>query len=200
MKAPLAGLDPGRSKCGLARCDADGERILAAGVLSPEQCGELLASWWQEQRIEAVLLGDGTGSAPWRQRLLALGLPVLLVPEAGTTLAARNRYWELEPAQGEIHVIDEDQHLGRLKAVPIERGADRAAAVVHEGLGHQQPQAPITLTHFGQQAVELVLTAEGDTTGGGQALQSHETDVVTRSRVLVARIAQAHQQLQGGLP
>ena len=100
MKAPLAGLDPGRSKCGLARCDADGERILAAGVLSPEQCGELLASWWQEQRIEAVLLGDGTGSAPWRQRLLALGLPVLLVPEAGTTLAARNRYWELEPARG----------------------------------------------------------------------------------------------------
>ncbi|MFZ9462320.1 MAG: resolvase, partial [Vulcanococcus sp.] len=27
-------------------------------------------------------------------------LPVLLVPEAGTTLAARNRYWELEPARG----------------------------------------------------------------------------------------------------
>jgi hypothetical protein len=47
-----------------------------------------------------VLLGDGTGSQPWRQWLSAHDMPTLLIPEAGTTLAARERYWQLEPARG----------------------------------------------------------------------------------------------------
>lgn len=70
------------------------------GVVSPEHCAQLLATWWQRRQVEAVLLGDGTGSGPWRERLLKLELPVLLVPEEGTTLAARERYWQLEPARG----------------------------------------------------------------------------------------------------
>jgi hypothetical protein len=97
---PFAALDPGRSKCGLVRCDAAAGRILAAGVLDPERCWELLDSWTRQGLITAVLLGDGTGSRPWMLRLESLGLPVLLVPEAGSTLAARGRYWQLEPPRG----------------------------------------------------------------------------------------------------
>ncbi|MEY2644172.1 MAG: hypothetical protein RLZZ611_821 [Cyanobacteriota bacterium] len=100
MRNSWAALDPGRSKCGLVRCDAGGQWILAAGVLSPERCWELLAAWRQAGLINAVLLGDGTGSRIWRQRLPELGLPLQMVPEAGTTLAARDRYWQLEPARG----------------------------------------------------------------------------------------------------
>ena len=100
MSSALASLDPGRSKCGLVRCDGDGKRILAAGVLSPEACRALLTTWWQQQLIEAVLLGDGTGSRSWRRWLEEQQVPVLLVPEAGTTLAARERYWQLEPVRG----------------------------------------------------------------------------------------------------
>ncbi|MFZ9947908.1 MAG: resolvase, partial [Vulcanococcus sp.] len=48
----------------------------------------------------AVLLGDGTGSRPWQQWLRTHQLRVQLIPEAGTTLAARERYWQLEPARG----------------------------------------------------------------------------------------------------
>ena len=97
---PFAALDPGRSKCGLVRCDGAGERILAAGVLDPDSCWELLERWTRQGLIASVLLGDGTGSRQWRIRLESLGLPLMLVPEAGSTLAARSRYWQLEPPRG----------------------------------------------------------------------------------------------------
>ena len=97
---PFASLDPGRSKCGLVRSDAAGTRILAAGVLPPEQCLQLLRQWQQQGLICSVLLGDGTGSGIWQRQLRELRLAVLLIPEAGSTLAARQRYWQLEPARG----------------------------------------------------------------------------------------------------
>ncbi|MFZ9848977.1 MAG: resolvase [Vulcanococcus sp.] len=97
---PYAALDPGRCKCGLVRSDPAGTEILAAGVLDPERCWQLLEQWQRQGLIGGLLLGDGTGSGPWQPRLAALGLPVLLVEEAGTTLAARERYWQLEPARG----------------------------------------------------------------------------------------------------
>jgi RNase H-fold protein (predicted Holliday junction resolvase) len=98
--AAYAALDPGRSKCGLVRCDAGGTEILSAGVLDPESCWQQLQQWQQQGLIAAVVLGNGTGSDHWRQRLTQLTLPVLLVDEAGTTLAARQRFWQLEPARG----------------------------------------------------------------------------------------------------
>jgi len=96
----LAAIDPGRSKCGLVLSDASGNRIVAAGVLPPADCLTQLRRWQQQGRCSAVLLGDGTGSAAWRRQLQQLALPMTLVPEAGTTLAARERYWQLAPARG----------------------------------------------------------------------------------------------------
>lgn len=95
----LAGLDPGRSKCGLALADPRSQRIVAAAVLTPAACLERLRRW-QEQGLERVLLGNGTQSGPWLERLRELGLAVQLVEERGTTLAARQRYWELHPPRG----------------------------------------------------------------------------------------------------
>ena len=71
-----------------------------AAVLPPQRALAQLRQW-QEQHspLVAVLLGNGTGSGPWRPWLAPIA-PLILVPEAGTTLAARQRYWQLEPAQG----------------------------------------------------------------------------------------------------
>jgi RNase H-fold protein (predicted Holliday junction resolvase) len=96
---PLAGLDPGRSKCGLVLTDPDRRAIREALVLPPEEAWERLEQWRRQQALSAVVIGDGTGSGPWRRRLEPL-LPVELVDERGTTLAARRRYWELFPARG----------------------------------------------------------------------------------------------------
>lgn len=112
---PWAALDPGRSKCGLVLSDGEGRRIVAAAVLPPERCWQQLQAWhgrpWagpprpdgqgapggSAPGLAGVVVGDGTGSGPWRERLRGLGVAVVSVPEAGTTLAARRRYWQLHP-------------------------------------------------------------------------------------------------------
>ncbi len=97
---PFAAIDPGRSKCGLVISDNQASAILFAAVLPPQRALAQLRQW-QEQHspLVAVLLGNGTGSGPWRASLAPIA-PLFVVPEAGTTLAARQRYWQLEPAQG----------------------------------------------------------------------------------------------------
>jgi hypothetical protein len=96
----FAAIDPGRSKCGLVLADSSRLEVLAAGVLPPQRCREQLMGWIRADQCSNVVLGDGTGSPPWRQWLLEQQLAARVVPEAGTTLAARDRYWELEPARG----------------------------------------------------------------------------------------------------
>ena len=98
-EGPLAGLDPGRSKCGLVLSDPQRRRIRVARVLPPEEAWQELQRWQRQEGLVAVVLGDGTGSQAWQARLTPL-LPVCLVEERGTTLAARERFWQLEPPRG----------------------------------------------------------------------------------------------------
>jgi len=98
-RGALAGLDPGRSKCGLVLSDPQRCRILRALVLPPEAALQQLRLWQQQAGLVAVVLGNGTGSADWQRRLAPL-LPVCLVEERGSTLAARERFWQLEPPRG----------------------------------------------------------------------------------------------------
>jgi hypothetical protein len=80
-------------------CDPDQRRVLAAALLSPEQTLEQLRFWMRTGALQLLVMGDGTGSRAWEQRLRGL-LPVLTVDERGTTLAARQRYWQLFPPRG----------------------------------------------------------------------------------------------------
>jgi len=102
-KAPVPGaiaaLDPGRNKCGLVRTDAQRSQIVAAQVLPPQAALARLRQWQAEAPVGLLLLGAGTGSAPWRAHLKGL-VDFELVEEGGTTLAARRRYWQLAPARG----------------------------------------------------------------------------------------------------
>ena len=104
-------IDPGRSKCGLVLSDHNGLELLAAGVLPAPACRAQIHTWAAAQQCHTVLLGNGTGSAPWRQWLAPLPLKLLMVPEAGTTLAARRRYWQLEPPCGWRRLLPEGLRL-----------------------------------------------------------------------------------------
>lgn len=96
---PLAGLDPGRSKCGLVLTDASRCFVVEALVLSPEASWERLQLWQRRPGLAAVVVGNGTGSGSWCQRLGSL-LPLITVEEWGSTLAARERFWQLEQPRG----------------------------------------------------------------------------------------------------
>ena len=99
MNAPaaprLAGLDPGSSKCGLLLADRDSRTVLAASILPPPAALRQLQHW-QTQGMALVVLGDGTCSATWLHQLRLHGIRTEQVDERGTTLAARQRYWQLE--------------------------------------------------------------------------------------------------------
>lgn len=101
----MAGLDPGRSKCGLVLCDPGRRRIVEARVLPPEEALACLQRW-RTEGLALVVLGNGTGHRDWQRRLEA-SLPVTLVEEGHTTLAARARYWQLEPARGWRRLLPE---------------------------------------------------------------------------------------------
>lgn len=105
--APLAALDPGRSKCGLVLSDASGEGIQQALVLPPAATWEQLRLWQASGPLAGVILGNGTGSQAWRQRLEGLGTEIYLVEERGSTLAARQRYWQLFPPRGWRRMLPE---------------------------------------------------------------------------------------------
>jgi RNase H-fold protein (predicted Holliday junction resolvase) len=96
---PLAGLDPGSAKCGLVLSDGTRRRLVRALVLPPEEAWRTLLDWHGRLGLAAVVIGNGTGAVAWRERLAGL-LPVVVVEERGTTLAARDRYWQLFPAGG----------------------------------------------------------------------------------------------------
>ena len=108
---PLAAIDPGRSKCGLVFSDPAATQIVVAGVLAPEACLEQIQRWRQQTGGTTVVLGDGTGSRHWQTCLKQQQLTVILVPESGSTLAARRRYWQLEPARGWRRLLPEGMRL-----------------------------------------------------------------------------------------
>jgi hypothetical protein len=95
----VAGLDPGRSKCGLVLADPAVGQIRQAAILPPQACLALLKSW-QQVGLGQVVLGNGTGSKDWCSQLGQQRLALAVVDESGSTLAARERYWQLWPPRG----------------------------------------------------------------------------------------------------
>ncbi|MFM7465086.1 MAG: resolvase [Cyanobium sp.] len=136
LAGPLAGLDPGRSKCGLVRTDRAAQVILEASVLPPDTCFERLLEWRQKGLIHAVVIGDGTGSGAWHSRL-AGHMPVLTIGEKGSTLEARQRFWNLEPAQGWRRLLPEG-----LRQPPRDWDDVVAQLLLERWLGHPLRRRP----------------------------------------------------------
>lgn len=96
----VVAVDPGRAKCGLVLVDMNQKLVLAGSVEPADQVMPLLERWCGDDAgVNRILLGNGTSSAAWQSRLQTMA-PVELVEEAGTTLRARDRYWQLWPPRG----------------------------------------------------------------------------------------------------
>ena len=125
----LAGVDPGRSKCGLVLVDTESLQVLSGAVVICEQVLDRLSDWQVAGGLDGIVLGDGTGSAAWLPKLRSLA-PVQQVNESGTTLRARRRYWELWPPRGWQRLIPRG-----LLIPPEELDAIAALVMVEDSLG-----------------------------------------------------------------
>ncbi len=93
MPSCALAIDPGRAKCGVAVVRQDGH-VLYRGIVSPDALTRFVQELIAAHRPVVVLCGDGTGSKPIRDALLAAdwGLPIRSVDEAHTSEAARLRF------------------------------------------------------------------------------------------------------------
>ncbi len=97
-------MDPGRSKCGLLLADTSANTVLQGMVTPSSEVLDQLRVWMEDTQgktaqIAELVIGDGTSSAIWQQQL-PTSLKLRVVDETGTTLRARERYWQLWPAKG----------------------------------------------------------------------------------------------------
>ena len=92
----LLAIDPGRSKCGLVLVDLAEGLVLQGKVVKVSLVMEVIKIWQKEKSLQEIVLGNGTSSSLWEKKLRGLA-PLKVVEEKGTTLRARERYWELWP-------------------------------------------------------------------------------------------------------
>jgi len=91
-------VDPGREKCGVAVCGSEG--AVARRVIGVESLRDLVLGWLGTHEAQCVVVGDGTGSKQVFDILAGLPVPIRIVAERGSTLAARRRYFHDHPPRG----------------------------------------------------------------------------------------------------
>ncbi len=119
-------IDPGTVKCGLAVVHRDEPQprfccIVPVGAWALE-ASALVATFAPQQ----ILLGSGTASKAFAELLGPCGVPVEIVNEYGSTLAARARYFVAHPPRGWRRFLPAGL---RVPPVPID---DWAAVVLAE--------------------------------------------------------------------
>jgi RNase H-fold protein (predicted Holliday junction resolvase) len=117
-------VDPGREKCGIAVC-APGA-VLDHRVVAAQDFERAVREWAAAYGVDRVVVGSGTGARAAAEALRGLLLPVVEVNEAGTTLAARARYFAEHPPSGWKRLIP------RSLLVPPEAYDDYAAILLGE--------------------------------------------------------------------
>ena len=127
------GIDPGRSKTGLALVDERGN-ILALHIAMTEHMEQELIAFVNGEELKGIVMGDGTNSKSIGQAVHKLfsAVPLAIVGEAHSTEEARTLYWQVNPPRGWRKLVP----LGML--VPDEPMDAYAAVVqVRRWLAHQ---------------------------------------------------------------
>lgn len=102
----IIGIDPGRTKCGLAVLTSAGQRVALDVVPTTALAGRLAATTAGGE-IAAICVGHATTSDAvvemcrerWPQ------IPLVVVDESNTTLEARRRYYRDHPPKGLLRLV-----------------------------------------------------------------------------------------------
>lgn len=88
----LLGIDPGRSKCGLAVLDMK-KNLLYKNIVNTALISSYLLDLDNKYNISDIVLGDGTFAAEIKQKIKKVfNYPIYFVDEAYTTIQAEERY------------------------------------------------------------------------------------------------------------
>ena len=98
----VIGVDPGRTKCGLAVAFEDGERVRLE-VVPTRIIEQSLREQIEEGAVAAICVGHATTSDVVVE--LCPDIPVVVVDESNTTLQARRRYYQDHPPKGLMRLI-----------------------------------------------------------------------------------------------
>jgi RNase H-fold protein (predicted Holliday junction resolvase) len=95
----VLGFDPGKDKCGVAVMDGSRALLYHQVLLTAEvilQINNLV----QHYNVSRIVIGDQTTAKKWQQQLAIAvpNLPIYLVDERYSSLEARDRYWQMYPA------------------------------------------------------------------------------------------------------
>ncbi|MGP1384710.1 MAG: pre-16S rRNA-processing nuclease YqgF [Thainema sp.] len=103
----LLGFDPGRDKCGIAVMDTD-QKLYDHQVVLSAAVIKAIQDYQRHYAIGQLIMGNQTSANQWQQRLQT-ELPnppeIALVDERYSSLEARDRYWQMYPAQGLARLI-----------------------------------------------------------------------------------------------
>ncbi len=95
----ILGFDPGKDKCGVAVMDGS-RALLYHQVLLTAEVIPQISDLSQQYSVSRVVMGDQTTAKQWNQKLTTAfpDLPISLVDERYSSLEARDRYWQMYPA------------------------------------------------------------------------------------------------------
>ena len=95
------GIDPGRSKTGLALVAADGS-ILALHIAATDSIASELRAFVGQERPAQIIMGNGTNSKAIGAAVQEVfpNAALTLVGEAHSTEEARGLYWQENPPKG----------------------------------------------------------------------------------------------------
>ena len=95
----ILGFDPGKDKCGVAVMDSN-RALLYHQVLQTGEVISQINNLVQQYNVSRIAIGDQTTSRQWNQQLATAfpNLLISLVDERYSSLEARDRYWQMYPA------------------------------------------------------------------------------------------------------
>ena len=101
-------IDPGKCKCGLVLVDINQKKIDQAIVVQSEYLVANVKRLIAVEEILKVIIGNGTTSKEYIQKLDFIKKDLIIVEEKNSTFRAKKRYFELFPIIGLKNLIPRD--------------------------------------------------------------------------------------------